>query len=298
MNTAINFKKNRKRNKIKENKSFKIAKIIMFIIFVLHAATILSAFAWMILSTLKEQMEFSLNKFGLPQKWLFSNYAKAFETLVDDATDTSVYKMIFNSLWWALGGTFLTISCSVMMSYAIAKFKFRGRDFLYGTALFAMMLPIYGAMPANMALLNDLGLYNNPLILITCCNGLTSHFVMLYAIFKSVSWSYAEAAYIDGANHFTVFFKVMLPMARTPILALWIMMIMAKWNDYMTCIIYFPDWLTLSAGLFTYQLIHVRDANTPVLFAGLVICMIPPLFLFIALQNKVSSLTIAGGLKG
>lgn len=298
MSKVINFKKYKKMNKIKENKSFKVVKFFVFIIFVLYAATILSAFIWMILSTLKDQMEFSLNKFGLPQKWLFSNYAKAFETLVDDATDTSVYMMIFNSLWWSLGGSILTISCSVMMAYAIAKFKFRGRNLLYGTALFTMMLPIYGAMPANMVLLNELHLYNSPAILVTCCAGLTGDFIMLYAIFKSVSWSYAEAAYIDGANHFTVFFKVMLPMASTPILALWIMLIMGKWNDYMTCIVYFPDWLTLSAGLFTYQLVHVRDANTPVLFAGLLICMIPPLCLFIALQNKVSSLTIAGGLKG
>ena len=297
MEMTVKFKRKRK-NKIKESSAFKVTKIIVFIIFTLYAASILSAFVWMILSTLKGQMEFSLNRFGIPKDWLFSNYLKAFETLVDETTDTSVFMMLFNSCWWSVGGSFLTISTSTMMAYAIAKFKFRGRNLIYGTALFTMMLPIYGAMPANMVLLNELHLYNSPAILITCCAGLTGDFIMLYAIFKSVSWSYAEAAYIDGANHFTVFFKVMLPMAITPVLALWIIMIMSKWNDYMTCLLYFPDWLILSAGLFSYQLIHVRDANTPVLFSGMVICMIPPLLLFIALQNKLSSLTIAGGLKG
>ena len=297
MEITVRFNRNRK-NKIRESSAFKITKIIVFIIFALYATSILSAFVWMILSTLKGQMEFSLNRFGIPKDWLFSNYVKAFETLVDETTDTSVFMMLFNSCWWAVGGSFLTIATSTMMAYTIAKFKFRGRNLIYGTALFTMMLPIYGAMPANMVLLNELHLYNSPAILITCCAGLTGDFIMLYAIFKSVSWSYAEAAYIDGANHFTVFFKVMLPMAITPVLALWIIMIMSKWNDYMTCLLYFPDWLILSAGLFSYQLIHVRDANTPVLFSGMVICMIPPLLLFIALQNKLSSLTIAGGLKG
>ena len=297
MELTLKLKRNRN-NKIRESSAFKITKIIVFIIFVLYATSILSAFVWMLLSTLKGQMEFSLNRFGIPKDWLFSNYVKAFETLVDETTDTSVFKMLFNSVWWSVGGSFLTIATSTMMAYAIAKFKFRGRNLIYGTALFTMMLPIYGAMPANMVLLNELQLYNSPAILVTCCAGLTGDFIMLYAIFKSVSWSYAEAAYIDGANHFTVFFRVMLPMAITPVLALWIMMIMSKWNDYMTCLLYFPDWLILSAGLFSYQLIHVRDANTPVLFSGMVICMIPPLLLFIALQNKLSSLTIAGGLKG
>ena len=291
------IKRNRK-NKIKEAATVKAAKIVASCLFVIYSITILLPFVWMILSTLKAPMDYQLNKFALPKEWLFSNYKSAFYTLVDETTDTSMFEMLFNSLWWSLGGGFLTTATSTLLAYAIAKFKFRGRNLIYGTALFTMLLPIYGTMPANMVLLNDLKLYNSPLILITCCAGFGGDFIMLYAVFKSVSWSYAEAAYIDGANHFKVFFSIMLPMAITPVLALYIMSVMSRWNDYMTCILYFPDWPTIPAGLFSYQIVHQRDANMPVLFAGLLLCMIPPLILFIALQNKLSSLTISGGLKG
>ena len=107
-----------------------------------------------------------------------------------------------------------------------------------------------------------------------------------------------EAAYIDGANHFQVAFKIMFPQAKGPLTAMFIMNLMGRWNDYMTPILYFPDYTTIPAGLYTYQLEQSRGYNEPVLYAGFILCMIVPLLLYLFFNKKFLSLSIAGGLKG
>ena len=136
------------------------------------------------------------------------------------------------------------------------------------------------------------------MLLLTKAGGFGFNFVVLYSFFKSLPWSYAEAAMIDGAGHFRTFIKVMMPQALGVIMALVLVAFIGQWNDYMFPILFLKDWPTLSSGLYIYQIEQVRSTNYPVLFAGLIISILPVLALYILFQNTLLDMTMSGGLKG
>lgn len=288
----------RRKNKVREGTDFTIAKNVASVILIIYALTMMIPFLRLIMVALTEPNEYlnATEAFHIPTKLYWKNFVDAWTVL--ETGDANMLTMLFNSAWWSFGGAFLEIGTAAMLGYAVAKYKFFGRKAIHAIAVFTMMLPIYGAMAGNYVVLTNLGLYNSPWILLTCCAGFGGTFIMVNSFFKSVPKAYMEAAYIDGANHFQVAFKIMFPQATAPLTAMFIMNLMGRWNNYMTPILYFPDYITIPAGLYTYQLEQSRGYNEPVLYAGLILCMLFPLLLYILFNKKFMTLSIAGGLKG
>ena len=270
-------------------------RAIIFILFALYAVSMIYPFVWAFLSSLKGQMEYYKDKFSLPKDWLFDNYALAFTTL--SANDKNMFLMLFNSIWFALGGTLLSVASSVMVAYVVAKYRFVGRRTIYRIALLIMMIPIVGSLPSQFLVFYKLKLYDSPLILLSYTGGFGFNFIILYAYFKSLPWSYAEAGYMDGAGHFTIFFRIMLPQALSSVTALSLIAFIGIWNDYMSPILFLPSYPTLSAGLYTYQQEFARNLNYPLLFAGVLMSTAPVLIIFIVFQNTLMDMTITGGIK-
>ena len=120
---------------------------------------------------------------------------------------------------------------------------------------------------------------------------------MLYAFFKSVPWSYAEAVFIDGGNHFTVFFRIMLPLAMPMVTTLFILSAIAGWNDYTTPMLYFPSFPNVAMGLYMVSQTLTRgDMST--YYAALVITTVPVVALFAGFSDKIMKNYSIGGLKG
>ena len=270
-------------------------RAIIFILFALYAVSMIYPFVWAFLSSLKGQMEYYKDKFSLPKDWLFSNYALAFTTL--SANGKNMFLMLFNSVWFAFGGTLLSVASSVMVAYVVAKYRFVGRRTIYRIALLIMMIPIVGSLPSQFLVFYKLKLYDSPLILLSYTGGFGFNFIILYAYFKSLPWSYAEAGYMDGAGHFTIFFRIMLPQALSSVTALSLIAFIGIWNDYMCPILFLPSYPTLSAGLYTYQQEFARNLNYPLLFAGVLMSTAPVLIIFILFQNTLMDMTITGGIK-
>lgn len=288
----------RRKNKIHEGTDFAVAKTIAAVVLIIYAITMMVPFLRLILVALTEPTEYlnSTEAIHIPRKLNFRNFLDAWNVL--ESGDANMITMLFNSMWWSLGGAFLEISTAALLGYAVAKYKFFGRKAIHGIAVFTMLLPIYGSMPASYVVFTNLGMYNSPWILLSCCAGFGGTFIMVNSFFKSLPRAYMEAAYLDGASHFAVAFKIMFPQAKAPLTAMFIMNMMGRWNNYMTPILYFPDYITIPAGLYTYQLEQSRGYNEPVLYAGLILCMLVPLVLYILFNKKFMSLSISGGLKG
>lgn len=186
-----------------------------------------------------------------------------------------------------------------MAAYVVCKYRFRGREFIYSMVIVIMMIPVYGSLPAQYRLYSRLGMVDSPLILLAYCSGFGMNFLVIYSFFKGISWSYAEAAFIDGAGNSKVFFSIMLPMALPAVSAMGIMGFVGMWNDYLTPILYmsrtFP---TLASGIYLYEKKIAYTANQPVYFAGVILSLLPVMAIFLAFQNKIMSNIYAGGLKG
>lgn len=240
-----------------------------------------------------------------PLKLDFSNYAKAlekftFESYVNgELVTTNYFTLIWNSLWFSIGMTATKMIATVFFAYAVARFEFPGRKFLYAFIVLQMMLPIYGQTAANYQLLDSLGLVDSPLFLIGQGAGHGMYFLIVYAFFRNLPAGFAEAAKIDGAGPFTVFFKVMLPQARPIIVSLSVMQFISAWNSYDVPLLYLPSYPTLSTALYLYKdNMFQLGLSTPTYFAGMLISIIPVAVLFLVFNKQIMNNISIGGMKG
>ncbi len=280
----------------KTKKDYLAVKIIVFTLFAIYTATLIFAIIWAILASLKGNLEYKQGTSIFPQEWLFSNYAEAFKQV--SANGSNMWVMLWNSIWYSFGGAALGVLTSTVTAYVVAKYRFPGRALIYGMALVTMMIPIVGSFPSQYLVYSELHILDSPFLLVTKAAGFGFNFVVLYSFFKTLSWTYAEAGFIDGASHFKVFFKIMLPQALPVMGSLFIVSVVQLWNNYMEPILFLQSFPTLSSGLYIFQLEMSRDFNYPILFAGLIISIIPVIIIFVCFQNTMMESMSVGGIKG
>lgn len=263
----------------KRKKKFSLGRTLIFFAFTFYAISLIYPLVWIFLSSLKESTEYMTNnKMDLPENWQFINYLKAFEGLNIEGKD--MFDMFGNSLWFTIGGTIAGVSVSCMTAYTVAKYRFAGSKIIYWTAIVSMMIPIVGSLPSQFKVYTALGIIETPWLLLAFMNGFGFNFLVLHSYFESLPRSYMEAAFMDGASHFSCFWRVMLPQAKSPIMALSIVSAIGFWNDYTTPLLFLKESPTLSSGVYMYQVINTRILNMPVLFAGILLTAVPVLILY------------------
>lgn len=160
-----------------------------------------------------------------------------------------------------------------------------------------MMIPTMGSMASTYKMYNAIGLINTYTgYFIFACGGFGSYFLIMYGFYKNLSWTYAEAAQIDGAGHFRIYFTIMIPMAVPVLVSLGILSAIGYWNDYFTVYMYLPEKATIAYGL---QMIADQNKNNlPQVFAAMIFSMIPVLIVFSLFQKTIMNNTTVGGIKG
>ena len=280
----------------KVNVGYHVTKWFVFVIFVIYAISLLFPFLWMMLNSIKTVDDFTGgNYFGWPQEFAGKNFIEIMSMKVGNETIAMMFLM---SVITTVLGTIINVGLSACVAYVVAKFKFPFRGLLYGIAIFSMVVPIVGTLPAQVNMMQTFHLDNSllgVLFLYSSCFGF--NFILLYSAFSSISNSYMEAASVDCAGRFKTFFKVMLPMAKGPIIAASILTAIGYWNDYQTPFLYLPDdYRTLAVGLQKFQ--DANKGKTPLVFASMLVSIIPVLILYICFQKRIIESTNAGGLKG
>ncbi len=281
--------------------SQKVVFSVVFVLFAIYALSMIIPFCILILYSLENNIAYEINlgqPFRFPDKLVFDNYIYAFSEL--EYRGTGFFGMVFNSVWYTAIATVGPLLANTCVGYAVSKYKFKLRNVYYGVLIFCMTVPIIGTTGATMQLYADLRLYNTgPLLqLFTRLGAGGIGFLVIYAFFKNISWEYAEAALIDGAGHFTVFFRIMVPMAIPAMGALALINGIAAWNAYQDVLLYNPDWPTLASGLYGLSRTLPRLGNTPAYYAALVISLIPILIIFCLFSDKIMKNFSVGGLKG
>lgn len=289
-----------KTNKVNKQKSVgqRVVYGIAFAYLCLHCLSLIYPLIWLIISSFKDSYEYMIaNPFALPEKFLFHNYVEAFELI--KVRGTTFFGLLFNSIWWSVGNTFLNLFMSALVAYVMAKYDFGAHKYIYAIIIMIMVVPIYGSGAAAYKLAVDLNIINSPLLLIKSLGGYSGfNFLVLFSFFKSIAWSYAEAAFMDGAGHFKVYLQVMLPMALAPVFSLALVVWIGIWNGYMEPLVYLYDYPTLATGLYVYEKDMTRAINYPVYFAGVTMCLAPVITLFICSQDVIMNSISTGGLKG
>ncbi len=296
----------RKRMKYESRSAADIVSLVVFwalwIILIIYAVSMLVLPLYMLNTSLKaDNLECVKNPLGLPKQVTWSNYREIF-VIFDEKMEVSIAGMIGVSVLTSVLKPFLSVFFTTMFAYVEAKYEFFGKKFFFNLGIVLMILPIVGNLPSAMQINKALGVYDNLFMnIITspvgCFYG--TNFLLMYGAFKVIPWDYAEAAFIDGAGHYTVLFKIYLRMALPQAVVLFVLGFMGTWNDYSTYHIWLPSTPNISYGMYMfYQKANAYRVSLPELMAGFTIVMIPTVLIYCATQRIINSKFAIGGLKG
>ncbi len=274
---------------------YKTVKPIMLLLFAAYAVSLIIPFLWMFISSFKSIGEFNEgNIFGFPTEWTFTNISDVMKMEVEGHT---IMSMLGMSVITTLLGTFISVGLSTIAAYVVAKYRFPGRRAILAVAIFTMVVPIVGTLPAQVEMLETFRMNDSivgVMFLYSGCFGF--NFIMLHSSFTTISWSYAEAAQIDGAGRFRIMFRIMFPLARGTIISICILQAIVLWNDYSTPRLFMPSTPTLAVGLQSLQ--ANASGQYPLVFSAVMVAVIPIIVLFACFQKTIIRNTVAGGLKG
>lgn len=270
--------------------------IVVSAIFMVVALSYIYILLFAFISGFKTNSEIVLTPYALPEVWNWRNYIDVFTLL--EVNKKGFLDMLFNSVWFSVVGVVIQQLTCMAFAYCCTKYKFPGSNLIYPIVLVVITLPIYGNSGAMYKLYYDLGLVNNYAQVIASTSGFNIFFLYYVAYFRNVSWTYAEAAMMDGANAFDIYYRVMLPQAKPMFGALFLTSWIQNWNNYESALIYLPQLPTLPVGIYQFSTEMIYRARYDILLAACVIVCIPALVLFIAFNKVITTNVSVGGIKG
>lgn len=280
---------------MKRQKNERITLAIVFVVFAIYAFTLIYPFVMMFYNSFKQSNEFFKNIWSLPKNPTLDNYKDIFGIKF---MKTGILGMFKNSLILVTIGVGISILLSCMTSYIIAKYPFKGSKGIYSLVVVCMMIPTTGSLSATYNLLYKTNLLNKFVGNFLMQGGFGGVFLYLYAYFKSVSWTYAESAFIDGAGHARVFFQIMLPQVMGGVMAFFLISFISAWNDYFSQYLFLRAKPTIAVGLQMIVSKYQRQNDWPKIFAGSTIVILPTLVFFAIFSRKIMENASVGGIKG
>ncbi|HEM4665924.1 carbohydrate ABC transporter permease [Streptococcus suis] len=265
--------------------------IWMHAFLILVAMGMLIPFVWMVLTSFKTVTESTqMNPFQfLPSKWMVSNYTEAIRT-------NNFPILYLNTILMMLWRIFSSVMFSAMAAYAFARLEFPGRNVLFGLVLFQMMVPPQLFVILQYLMIDQLGMRNTIFALVF--PGIVSAFgtFLLRQFFMGLPKELEESAKLDGCNIGQTFFKVMLPLAKSGLIALAIFTALFAFKDLLWPLIINSeaDKATLSSALSKIQ--GAYAVNYPQLMAASVLAIWPMLVLYVIFQKQfIQGIATSGG---
>jgi len=271
-----------------------LGRVLLYIIMILVALIFLLPLLWMLSTSLKPTSQlFAPQIEWLPKTITFDNYTKLF-----GQSQTPVARWFINSLAIASIATVLTLTVDALAAYAYARMEFPGRRFFFGLMLFTLFVPGFMFLIPNFLTINFLHLINNWAGVIL--PGLAGVFGVFFLrqFFEGLPKELEEAAMIDGANQFQVFYRVVLPLSRGALATLAVITFLSSWNDFLWPLLILKDRAlqTLPPGLRTLQSSYTAEYG--LVMAGAVVVAVPVLILYLILQRYIVQSIASTGLKG
>ncbi|WP_214627349.1 carbohydrate ABC transporter permease [Paenibacillus agaridevorans] len=269
----------------------RITKVAAHALLIAGACMMILPFVWMALTSVKTVAEStSMNPFILlPDQWQWSNYKEVLQ-------QNNFLQLYWNTFAMMALRVLCSLLFSAMAAYAFARLKFPGRDFFFGLVLFQMMVPTQIFIIPQYLMVDAMGMRNTIFALLF--PGLVSAFgtFLLRQFFMGLPKELEEAAKLDGCNIGQTFVFVMLPLARSGLVALGIFTALFAYKDLMWPMIVNTNTAaaTLSSALAKIQ--GAYSVHYPELMAASILAIWPMLFIYIAFQKQfIEGIATSGG---
>ncbi len=271
----------------------RIGRIVGYIALIIAAAALLLPFFWMIMSSLKTANEvFSVPIQWIPEAFVWQNY-------VDIWNQSGMLTWIRNTLVLAVVVTFLQVLTGSFAAYGFARIRFPGRDVLFLAYIGTIAVPWQSYMIPQFILLSNVKVSNTlwAIILIQAF-GAFGVFLMKQ-FYETIPEELSEAARLDGLSEYGIWRRIMLPLSVPALASLTLLTFVNTWNDYLGPLIYLrnPDLWTIQLGLKSF-VSNLYDTNYALLFAGLVISVVPIAIIFLLGQKYFVEGIATSGMKG
>ncbi|GAA2292228.1 carbohydrate ABC transporter permease [Glycomyces scopariae] len=251
--------------------------------------------AWIVLSSFKTSREIASVPLGLPESLHWQNYANAW-------TNGHIGSFFLNTLQVMVFSVSGTMLLGAMAAYVLARYQFWGNRIIYFGFAAGMMFPVFLALFPLFKTLGNVGLLNTytGLVIVYIAYSLPFTVFFLTAFFRTLPTGVAEAAVVDGAGHYRLFFQVMLPMAKPGLVAITIFNIIGQWNQFLLPLVLMgrnPDDAVISQGLANLAMRQGYEGDSGALFAGTVLAMIPIFVAYVLFQRQIQEGLTAGAIK-
>lgn len=272
----------------------KISKSIIYIILFFISFVCLVPFYWMIRSSLMDMSQiFTMPPIWIPNPIKFSNYKEALTML-------PFGRYFLNTLFVVVFTVLGTVITSSLCAYSFSRIEWNGRDTVFGILLTAMMIPFAVTLIPTFIGWQKLGVVNSyaPLIVPAWFGGGIFNVFLLRQFFRTIPKELDEAARIDGAGHFTIYSKIIIPLSKPSLIVVSLFSFMGSWNDFLGPLVYLNDGdkFTLSLGLMQFQ--GMYSAQWQYMMAAATVVLVPIVIIFFIGQKYFIEGISMSGMKG
>ncbi len=270
-----------------------LAMIGLIIIFIAY----MFPFIMVVINSLKQKRDIIKSPFS----WLFTIKGLSFDNFVKAFTQMDFLNAFKNSLIVTVSATILVTLLAAMLAYYIVRNKNIITKITFALMVASMIIPFQAIMIPLVSIYGGtLNILNHRLTLIFMHTGFSmamSVFMFHGFIKGNVPIALEEAAYIDGCTHSQTFFKIVLPLLKPIISTMVILNSLAFWNDYLLPSLVLTDKELLTLPLSTYSFYGTYSADYGTIMAGLLLCVLPILILYMFLQKQIIGGVVAGAVK-
>ncbi|WP_461218215.1 carbohydrate ABC transporter permease [Lapidilactobacillus salsurivasis] len=263
-------------------KKFTVSAFFKYLILVIGAIIAILPILVVFIGSFKSNNEFlTSGVLSFPKHLDFSNYKTAFVNgqMLVGFKNTAIIFVISMAGKLLLGSAF---------AYAINRFDFKLKKPIMSLFMVAMLIPAITSQVATFQLVNSMGLFNKiwSVIILNLGTDVVSIYIFMQYL-NEIPVSLDESAFLDGANYFQIFGKIILPNLKAPMVTILIISGVQIYNDFYNPFLYMPDpsLKVISTALFAFK--GPYGTNWPVILAGVVIVILPILIVFLALQKYI-----------
>lgn len=292
------------KNVSKKKRKITAYEITVGFVLLLYTLVLVGLFAWAFLSSVRTHDSFRAKPFAIFSEFDIGSYRYVFDSLKVSYYEgrakvtVGLITMFTNSVIYAGIGGLIQTFFTAAVAYCCARYKGVISSLLRNVVIVTLIIPVVGTLPSLLEILKNMNLHNTWTgVFVQRISFCSAYFLIFYAAFSAISWEYAESAFIDGATHFLVFIRIMLPLVTTLLTTVFILLFVQFWNDYQTPWMLIPNYPTAARGLYHY-LNDMQINDVPAQIASGVIIFIPVFTIFVIFRDKIMGNLTEGGIKG
>lgn len=279
--------------KPRQKAPIKIGTIIVYIILVLWAVTTIFPFVWVLLNSVKPSAEVLSSSFALPKEFTWRNYINAFSKL----NVANAYK---NSLIISGSVTIGVMILASFLSFAMSRYEFKGKRLLNSLLVASLMFPVFSTIIPVFRMIVSWGLLNKNIavILPQIAGNLSFATIVMIGFMNSIPIEMEEAAYMEGANVFQVFFRIIVPLCKPSLSTVAIFSFLWSYNDLFVQKIMIRDNTKFPISTLLEQISSQYGTDFGLMAASVALIIIPVLIVYCFLQKNIIKGLTAGAVKG